>query len=136
MHHLHFNHWAILVSALVQWFLGALWYSPVLFAKPWMTMVGIQKDAANKKTMVPGMIMSFIGSLITSFILVHIVLWSGTSTVGRGAFIGFIAWVGFVAAPLIASYIYENRPFKLFAINTGYWLVCLIASGILLAVWQ
>jgi Protein of unknown function (DUF1761) len=136
MHHLHFNHWAILVSALVQWFLGALWYSPVLFAKPWMTMVGIQKDAANKKTMVPGMIMSFIGSLITSFILVHILLWSGASTVGRGAFIGFIAWAGFIAAPLAASYIYENRPFKLFAINTGYWLVCLIASGILLAVWH
>jgi hypothetical protein len=136
MQHLHFNHWAILVSALVQWFLGALWYSTVLFAKPWMTMVGIHKDAANKKTMVAGMIMSFIGSLITSFILAHILLWSGTSTAGRGALIGFIAWVGFIAAPLVASYIYENRPFKLFAINTGYWLVCLIASGMLLAVWQ
>ena len=51
MHHLEFNHLAIFVSAILQWLLGAIWYSPVLFAKPWMAMVGIHKDAANKKTM-------------------------------------------------------------------------------------
>jgi hypothetical protein len=136
MHHLGFNHLAIFVSAIMQWLLGAIWYSPALFAKPWMAMVGIQKGADNKKTMIAGMIMSFIGSLVTSFILVHLVLWSGASTYGSGAFIGFIAWAGFIAAPLVASYIYENRPFKLFAINTGYWLVCLVASGILLAIWR
>ena len=42
LHHLHLtNPWAILVSALIQWFLGALWYSPALFARPWMAMLGI-----------------------------------------------------------------------------------------------
>ena len=33
MAHLHFNHWAILVSALMQWLLGAAWYSPVSWSK-------------------------------------------------------------------------------------------------------
>lgn len=136
MHHLHLNHWAILVSALIQWFLGAIWYSPVLFAKPWMALVGIQKDAANKKSLVPGMISSFIGSLILSFVLAHIVQWSGAATFAWGAFIGFIAWLGFIAAPQFPQGIYENRPFKLFAINTGYWFVGLLISGSLLAVWQ
>jgi hypothetical protein len=50
--------------------------------------------------------------------------------------IGFILWLGFIAAPLAASYIYEGRPFKLFAINTGYWLVGLLITGGLLAVWR
>jgi hypothetical protein len=41
-HHLnHFNHWAVLVSALTLWVLGAVWYSPALFAKPWMAALGI-----------------------------------------------------------------------------------------------
>ena len=36
-HHLHhFNHWAVLVSALILWLLGAAWVCPILFAKPWM----------------------------------------------------------------------------------------------------
>ena len=136
MQHLHFNHYAILVCALIQWFLGAIWYSPVLFAKPWMAIVGIQPGNAKKSSMITGMIMSFVGSLVLSFVLAHLVLWAGATTAAWGALIGFIAWAGFMAAPLSASYIYEGRPFTLFAINLGYWLVGLVASGILLAVWH
>ena len=35
-----------------------------------------------------------------------------------------------------ASYIYEGRPFNLFAINVGYWLVGLAISGAVIAVWR
>ncbi len=136
MHHLHINHLALLVSAIVQWLLGAIWYSPALFAKPWMTMVGIQPGAAKKSSMIVGMIASFIGSLVLSFVLAHFLLWAGATTLGWGALIGFIVWTGFIAAPLVAQYIYESRPFNLFAINTGYWLLALVISGGLLAVWH
>jgi hypothetical protein len=64
------------------------------------------------------------------------VTWSGAVNPGAGAFIGFIVWLGFFVAPNFPQGIYEGRPFKLFAINNGYWLVGLIASGILLAVWR
>jgi hypothetical protein len=134
MHHLHFNHLAVLVSALYQWILGALWYS-LFFAKPWMALTG-HVAGSRPKGAVVGMISSFIGGLILSFVLAHVVLWSGSTTVGCGVFIGFICWLGFIAAPLFAETIYEQRSFKLFAINTGYWLVALVVSGGLLAAWQ
>jgi hypothetical protein len=136
MAHLHFHFLPILVSALILWFLGAIWYSPVLFAKPWAAMVGIKMDGSAKKSMVPGMISSFIGDLILALMLAHFIVWSGANTIHRGAFIGLITWLGFIAAPAFPQGIYEGRPFKLFAINTGYWLVGLIGVGILLAVWQ
>jgi hypothetical protein len=136
MAHLHFNHWAILVSAVIQWLLGAVWYSPALFAKPWMAMVLVRTDSTKKRSMILGMITSFIGSLVTSLMLAHVVIWSGAPGPAAGALIGLILWLGFIAAPLAASYIYEGRPFKLFAINTGYWLVGLLISGALLAVWR
>ena len=57
MQHLHhFNFLAILVSAVILWVLGAAWYSPPLFAKPWMAALGITPDPTNKKGLVPGMI--------------------------------------------------------------------------------
>jgi hypothetical protein len=136
-HHLHYvNHWAILVSAVIQWFLGALWYSPILFAKPWMAMVNVPTGPRKQKAMISGMIMSFIGSLVLSFVLWHTIAWSGAGTWKQGAFVGFISWLGFIAAPNVAQGIYEGRPFKLFAINTGYWLVGLLITGALLAVWR
>jgi hypothetical protein len=137
MNHLHFQYFnlgAVVVSALIQWLLGALWYSPVLFAKPWMALAGIEKG--KHKSMVPGMISSFIGSLLLSYVLAHVVAWALSMTFRRGALVGFVCWVGFIAAPNFAQGIYESRPFKLFAINTGYWLVGLIITGGLLAVWR
>jgi hypothetical protein len=135
MHHLHFNHWALLVSALILWFLGAIWYSPVLFAKPWMAIIGIKPDKKSN-SMIVGMISSFIGDLILALVLAHIVLWSGAESYGWGAFIGFLIWLGFFAAPSFPQGVYEGRPFKIFAINMGYWLVGLMIVGALLAVWR
>jgi len=59
MHHLFFNHWAILVAAVAQWVLGAIWFSPVLFGKPWKAMV-YPRSEPQKNTMVAGMVVSFI----------------------------------------------------------------------------
>jgi hypothetical protein len=134
MHHLHFNHLAILVVALFQWFLGAIWYS-LLFAKPWMALTG-HTPGERPKGAIVSMIASFFGGLILCFVLAHVVLWSGVATFFCGAFIGFICWLGFIAAPLCSETMYEKRSFKLFAINSGYWLVSLLVSGGVLAVWQ
>ena len=137
MHHLHFNHLALLVSALVQWILGAVWYS-LLFAKPWIALTGHKKSERGErpKGAVLAMVSSFVVSLILSFVLAHVILWSGTTDLLFGSFIGFICWLGFIAGPLCAQHLYEQRSFKLFAINAGYWLVALLISGALLSVWQ
>jgi hypothetical protein len=138
MHHIHhsLNFWAILVSGLFLWFLGAVWYSPPVFAKSWMAMLGIKKGESNKNSLLAGMISSFIGDLILAFALAHFVFWSGADSFGWGALIGFIVWLGFFAAPNFPQGLYENRPFKLFAINNGYWLVGLLIVGGILAIWR
>ncbi|MGA2169172.1 MAG: DUF1761 domain-containing protein [Terracidiphilus sp.] len=134
MHHLHFNHLAVLVAALIQWILGALWYS-LLFAKPWMALTGHTKGERPKGAVI-AMITSFIGGLILAFVLAHVVMWAGATTWCWGALIGFICWLGFIAAPLLSETMYEQRPFKLFFINAGYWLVALMISGVVLAAWH
>jgi len=118
----------------MQWVLGALWYS-LVFAKPWMALVG-HKQGERPKGAVVAMISSFIGGLILSFMLAHVVIWSGASSFPHGVLIGCICWLGFIAVPLYSEMVYEQRPFKLFAINTGYWLVALLVSGGLLAAWR
>ncbi|MGB8260209.1 MAG: DUF1761 domain-containing protein [Terracidiphilus sp.] len=135
MHHLHFNLLALFASACMLWFLGALWYSPVLFAKPWMAMIAVPEEGKKQK-MLSGMISSFFGDLVLSFVLAHFVLWARAENFAHGAFIGFLAWFGFIASPLFPQGIYEGRPTRLFWINAGYWLVGLLLAGGLLAVWR
>lgn len=136
MHHLHgFNHWAILACAVLLWLLGAVWYSPLLFANPWVAIVG-RKMGEKPKGVVHGMIASLVGDILVAFILMHFVYWSGSTSFAAGAFVGFITWLGFVVGPLYPQRIYEGRPFTYFAINGGYWLLGLVIVGGILAVWR
>jgi len=134
MHHLHFSHLAVLEAALVQFLLGAVWYS-LIFAKPWMAYTGHTKGE-KPKGIVAAMILSAIGALIFAFMLAHVVSWAGATTVGWGVFVGFICWLGFIVPALFAETIYERRPYGLFAINSGYWLTALVVSSALLATWH
>lgn len=138
IHHLHnINVAALFMSAIMMWILGAVWYSPALFAKPWMKALGIVMDpSAPKKGLALGMIASFAGDVLVSFVLLHMVRWSEATTWPFGAFVGFLCWLGFFAATQLPQGIYERRPASLFFINSGYWLVSLLAAGALLAAWK
>lgn len=132
----HLNHLAILVSAIILWVLGAIWYSPALFAKPWMAILGLKKEDSRRSFVYLGMIASFVGDVILAFVLAHIILWAGATGFWLGAVTGILIWFGFFAAPNLPQHLYEGRPFKLFAINNGYWLLGLFIVGGLLATWR
>lgn len=68
---------AVLVSALLFFMLGALWYSPVMFAKPWIKGMGWSDEKVNAmKEHGPGskpFIISGIGTLVMAYVTAHIV---------------------------------------------------------------
>lgn len=130
------NYLAVIVCAIILWVLGAAWYSPALFAKQWMALLGITREPGKRDGLLLGMTASFFGDLVMSFILANIVIWSNTSGFGRGAVLGILMWIGFIASPNLPQGLYERRPFKLFAINSGYWLLGLFIVGGILAAWR
>lgn len=131
------NHLAVIVCAIVLWVLGAAWYSPVMFAKKWSALIGIKREPGNREGLLLGMTASFICDVVTSFILANLIVWSNVPKgFGQGAVIGVLAWIGFNAAPNLPQGLYEKRPFKLFAINSGYWLVGLFIVGGILGIWR
>ncbi len=136
MHPLHFNLWAVLVSGIFLWFLGAAWYSPAVFAGPWMRMLRLERDPTRRASIFFAMFAALVGDLLVAFMLAHVIGWSGADSAGWGALVGFIVWLGFFAAPNFPQGIFERRPQGVFLINNGYWLVGLLVAGALLAAWR
>lgn len=129
------NNLAILVSAIILWVLGAIWYT-ALFNKPWMALSGVKREPGKRDGMLLGMTASLLCNLVLSLILALLIMWSNVSGFKYGAVIGVLVWMAFIAATSLPQGIYEKRPFKLFAINSGYWLVGLIIVGGLLGSWR
>ena len=42
------NLWSVLVAAVSTMMIGFLWYSPLLFARPWMILMGYDPDDKSK----------------------------------------------------------------------------------------
>jgi len=128
----HFNFVVVLIAAVVEWLLGALWYG-VLFKKSWRAMTGLA-EGDKPKNAIFGFIVSFVAGLLVAVILALIVESAQAKVFTGGAKLGVICWSGFVAPVLFAQHIWEGRRVNLFAINAAYWLLAMaIAGGIVAA---
>ena len=121
----------ILIAAVVEWLLGALWYG-LVFRKSWLTLAGFSETNKPKNGAMT-MVSSFIACLLLTFVIAHVVAWAGAITFTGGAKLGIICWLGFMAPPLFTQHIAENRRANLFAINAAYWLLVMAIGGGLVA---
>lgn len=135
------NYVAILASGFLAMFLGYLWYGP-LFGKPWMKLMGLTKEKLGKMSkseMNKLYGLQFLGSLAMAFVLSHALVFAstylGTSGISAGLQTGFWNWAGFIAPVTLGSVLWEDKSWKLWALNNGYYLLTLCAMGILLALW-
>ncbi len=130
------NYLAVLVAAVVPMVLGGLWYSPLLFAKKFMALVGKTQEEL-KKHFNPARDygLSFLTALVMSYILAHFVSYTRATTIGSGMQTGFWLWLGFVVTTNSSTVIFEGRKSGLYWINMGYNFVCLLVMGAILAVW-
>lgn len=136
------NYLAVLVAAVVEMVVGFLWYGPV-FGKQWMALSGLtseKMDAAKAAGMQKTYALMFVGSLVMAYVLAHAVIFASayteTSGVSAGLMAGFWNWLGFVAPVTLGTVLWDGKPWKLWTLNNGYYLVSLLLMGIVLAVWM
>jgi len=140
--HMHSLNWlAILVAGISTMVVGFLWYSPLLFAKPWMREMGYDpndkaKTDEMKKTAGPAYAGSFVAGLLSAFTLALILHGLRAEDLHFGIMASFHIWLGFVATVQFTSALFTKQSMKLFAINTGYQLVCYLVMGTILTVWR
>ncbi len=80
---------AIILSAVVNSVLGALWYSPVLFANSWMKAVGKTREEISSGSANLGYALTILASIVTAFTLSLFIHLFNDITIGKGALVGF-----------------------------------------------
>ncbi|MBI5134244.1 MAG: DUF1761 domain-containing protein [Candidatus Taylorbacteria bacterium] len=127
------NLWAVLVVSIASIFLGFLWYGP-LFGKKWAVLSGlaVPEEKPPFRTMLKPIVLSLIGGALMSVVLSAGIAQAGVMT---GMLAGFFGWIGFIVPAYLNLSGWEGKPWSLFFINTGYWLVYLLIAGAVLASW-
>jgi hypothetical protein len=123
------NLFAVLVAAASTFILGGIWYSPILFFKPWV------KAAGRPPRMNP---LVFIVSLIFALVAAtaFAILLGPRPTLDYAVEWGAIVGVCFAATSLGVNYAFAGRGLTLWAIDSGYHVVRFILFGVILGLWH
>ena len=132
------NYLAVGVAALAPIFIGALWYSPLLFHKLWVKAHGYSKEKVEemRKTAGRAYIVSLFCYVVMAFVLGVLISYTGVSTVRQGAFLGFLVWIGFLATLGLTAHMFSEKRLSTYLIDAGYQLVYAVVMGVILAAWR
>ena len=128
------NWLAVIVAAVVNMVVGAVWYSRSLFGKEWMKLTGRKLEEMGGAG--TGYGVAAVGALVQSWILAHFVIYAGSANFWDGLVTGFWLWVGFIAVGIAVGTVFEGRPWKYWQVTAGNMLVVLLINGGILASWH
>jgi len=135
---MHVTYLPAIVAAVAVFVLGWLWYSPLLFYKPWMRLRGMDPVAAMAGAKMPGgkLLIELVRCLVLAYVIAHFVALLGGSSWMGAVHLGLFLWIGFPVILLTGSVIWENVPWKVAAIHAGDWLVKMLVISIIVSVWH
>ena len=123
---------AFVVALIATQVLGFLWYSNMLFARPWMKAVGKTEKQLRAESNPNVYIYSVVGAAVMLLVLVNVLRWAGITETAPAIGVALLVWLGFVATSSAMNTAFENRGWPLWAIDNGYHLVNAILSAVIL----
>ncbi len=117
----------IIVAAVLNMIIGALWYSKWLFGETWSQLCKEKGETMKPNKL--AFLYAFIASLVIAYFLYFFESYFRVTSVSDGVFVGFCVWLGFVATTQASSVIWCNKSPKLFVLNTGSKLLSYLVMG-------
>ena len=129
------NWLAVVVSAVANMVIGAIWYGPI-WAERWLEGIGKTREWANENQRPTDWVLAVLNSLLLAFFLANVMAWAGVSGFLPGLLMGLFMWLGFNGFSFAVNHAFEGRSMQLWFINSGIYLVGLLVMGIILGLWQ
>ena len=130
------NYLAILIAAIACFVFEAAWYSFFLQSwvdgigrsMTWLMNTGVNQGLQYGTALVSAAVIATAISCVTQL--------TGAQTALRGIKVAALLWVGFVLTTWSTEYVFEVRPWSLFGINTGFWLLGMVLMGAIVGAWK
>ena len=130
----HINYLAVLVAAIANYAIATIWYAAI-FGKMWQKLTGI----TDMKPAPMNIVLVFVGSLFLSFVLDHSIIFGNAylnmDGIMGGLMCGFFNWIGIIAPVTLCTKLYEKKPWGLWLMDNGFWLISLLVMGTILSCW-
>src|SRR2546422_1282484 len=104
---------AVLVAAVLTFVLGAVWYSPVLFAKQWMAAQGYtpeKLEEMKRRGVTRAYAVSVLCYLVTAYVMALLASYTNSTTLAQGLWLGFLSWLRVGAPGRLPPDLFSGKP--------------------------
>ncbi len=131
----YINYAAVVVAALSSFFVGGLWYSPLLFGKVWMKANAFTEEQVEGFSKGRMFGWSLLFALVMSMNLAIFLATAETDWLW-GLTAGGLAGAGWVAMGIGVVGLFENRSWSYILVNAGYNVVSFLLMGLIIGAWR
>ncbi len=124
---------AVIVSAVASFIVGSIWFHPRVFGNTWMHLIGKTHEQLKgpKKAMMMVVIPSLVMPIAIGILYNHVDTSSQNTVIG----IALLVWLVVICATS-SEMIFENRPRKLWVINSIHQLINILVVSYIMALWR
>jgi hypothetical protein len=119
-----------------------VYFSPKVFFDVWWKALGkTEKDRPGMEGMGMTWALTAVASIVEAVSMAFMVNAVGSRMTGgpnlvNGALVGFMLWLGFVAATSLMNRLFAQHGLKVWAIEAGNHLIVLVLFGAILGAWR
>ena len=119
--------WPVLAGAAAFFVVGAIWYG-ALFGKAWQSAAGMSDDEVKSGNMALIFGLTFLFEMLIAMVLWHLI--ARTAPAPHAVMMMSVGFAVGVMIPAVGiNYLYQRKPFKLFAIDAGHFILGMAAMG-------
>ncbi|KKT22473.1 MAG: hypothetical protein UW08_C0008G0017 [Parcubacteria group bacterium GW2011_GWB1_43_8b] len=129
------NFIGVAIAGIIGMAVGFSWYGPI-FGKLWVKLMGFTKEEleeAQKKGMILNYGLGLLGQFVTAYALSLLIAASFQYFGGFSYSLILWVWLGIIVPIQMGTVLWEGKPWTLFALNSAYYLVQLLAMGLVLS---
>jgi hypothetical protein len=133
------NWLAVIVGAVIYFALGALWYSPMLFARPWQRSIGWDPERTPPEMSPMTYVVPFLAYLVMAAAVGMIAAAAGSDTLADGIVLGLVLGIGLSLMHTLVDATFDPnkpQPWTWFAINGSYHALGLLIVAVIVSAWS
>jgi len=129
------NWLAVIAAAIAMFGLGAVWYSPLMFLKPWAKAAGVTPTGTPGRNFIFVMGGAFVLTLVMAANLAFF-LAGPDVTLAFALSAAIAAGLGWATLSLWIISLFEQKSFAYVLVNGGYLTVGFALMGLILGLWR
>ena len=129
---------AVVVSGLIYFAIGAVWYSPLLFSGPWQRSIGWDAERTPPEMNPVTYLVPLLAYLVMAAAVAVLAVGLGSDTFVDGLVLGLVVGVGLSLMHTLVDATFDPNkphPWVWFAINGTYHTLGLIIVAVIVSVW-